>query len=291
MITQGAGSPKGGFVENARIIKDAVGALVPVSVAQRLNDPDFANEVVREGIDFITLSRAFHADPEYVQKLIEGRAEEIVPCIACQSCSELLAASRPARCTANPSTGLERRRRLPRPKHRRKALIVGGGLAGMQAARLLGVAGPLGRALRAVGITRRPGALLLATGAGLRRPRDVPSPPDREARYRRSTRRFRRSRGDRRREAGRRRGRNRCNRGPLVLSGPGHPEDVRPLQCARSRRGGLGGAGCRHRRRLREPGLSPCTSRAAAAVCTSWSRGGSSPTTGEGRPAWRCWKP
>src|SRR5947207_2400835 len=50
MIIQGPEAPKGGFVGNAAVIKKAVAARVPVSVAQRLNDPHFANEVMaREG--------------------------------------------------------------------------------------------------------------------------------------------------------------------------------------------------------------------------------------------------
>jgi 2,4-dienoyl-CoA reductase-like NADH-dependent reductase (Old Yellow Enzyme family)/thioredoxin reductase len=142
MIIQGPEAPRGGFVRNAVAIKEAVGELVPVSVAQRLNDPLFAEDVLRrEKLDFITLSRAFHADPHYIRKLEEGHIADIVPCIACHHCTNLLEANLPARCAANPSSGLERRRRVaPVPKPRR-VMVVGGGPAGMQAARILALQG------------------------------------------------------------------------------------------------------------------------------------------------------
>jgi len=142
MIIQGPEAPPGGFVRNAAAIKEAVGGLVPVSVGQRLNDPLFAEEVLRrEKLDFVTLSRAFHADPHYVRKLEEGRTADIVPCIACHHCTNLLEANLPARCAANPSSGLERRRRVvPVPKPRR-VMVVGGGPAGMWAAQILALQG------------------------------------------------------------------------------------------------------------------------------------------------------
>jgi 2,4-dienoyl-CoA reductase-like NADH-dependent reductase (Old Yellow Enzyme family)/thioredoxin reductase len=137
MIIQGPEAPKGGFVKNAAAIKKAVGDAVPVSVAQRLNDPDFANEVLRrEGLDFISLTRAFHADPHYIRKLIENRKDEILPCIACHHCTNLLEADVAAGCAANPRTTFESRyaARTARPRH---VLIAGGGPAGMHAARML----------------------------------------------------------------------------------------------------------------------------------------------------------
>ncbi len=142
MIIQGPEAPPGGFVRNAAAIKEAVGELVPVSVGQRLNDPVFAEDVLRrEKLDFVTLSRAFHADPHYIRKLEEGRPADIVPCIACHHCTNLLEANLPVGCAANPSSGLERRRRIvPVPKPRR-VMIVGGGPAGMQAARILALQG------------------------------------------------------------------------------------------------------------------------------------------------------
>ena len=137
MLLQGPEAPHGGFVQNAQAIKAAVGDRVPVSVAQRLNDPDFANEVLRSGLDYITLSRAFHADPYYVQKLADDQADEIVPCIACYHCSTLLMESKHVRCAVNPSTSMERRRR-PRPAPAPgRLVVVGGGPAGLQSARLL----------------------------------------------------------------------------------------------------------------------------------------------------------
>jgi 2,4-dienoyl-CoA reductase-like NADH-dependent reductase (Old Yellow Enzyme family)/thioredoxin reductase len=138
MIIQGPEAPKGGFVHNAAAIKQAVGDRVPVSVAQRLNDPHFANEVLRrENLDFISLTRAFHADPHYVNKLKKGRAEEIIPCIACHHCTNLLEANLPAGCAANPQTAFERQYKIQPAVQPEFILVAGGGPAGMHAARML----------------------------------------------------------------------------------------------------------------------------------------------------------
>lgn len=131
MIIQGPEAPPGGFVRNAAAIKEAVGDSVPVSVGQRLNDPAFAEAVLRrENLDFVTLSRAFHADPHYVRKVEEGRVGEIVPCIACHHCTNLLEANLPVRCAANPSSGLERRRRIAPVARPRRVMVAGGGPPG-----------------------------------------------------------------------------------------------------------------------------------------------------------------
>ncbi len=138
MIIQGPEMPKGGFVRNAAFIKKAVGDKVPVSVAQRLNDPEFANEAMRrEGLDFISLTRAFHADPHYVRKVAEGRTGDIVPCIACHHCTNLLEINAPVACAANPHSTYERERRIRPVAEPRRVMIVGGGPAGMQVARIL----------------------------------------------------------------------------------------------------------------------------------------------------------
>lgn len=138
MIIQGPEAPKGGFVRNAAAIKKALGNKVPVSVAQRLNDPHFANEVMRrEGLDFISLTRAFHADPQYLRKLREDRADDIVPCIACHHCTNLLEANQAAGCAANPRTAFEGRYPIYSAIQPRRVMIVGGGPAGLNAARIL----------------------------------------------------------------------------------------------------------------------------------------------------------
>ena len=186
-IIQGPEAPPGGFVRNAAAIKRAVGDTVPVSVAQRLSDPDFAEEVLRRhDLDFVTLSRAFHADPSYLRKVEEGRTDEIVPCIACHHCTNLLEASMPVRCAANPSSGLERRRRIAPVATPRRVTVVGGGPAGMQAARVLALQGQSGDAARTAAGSRRPDALLVQNRRRLRIPRDVPGRPTRPPGCRRS---------------------------------------------------------------------------------------------------------
>ncbi len=136
-IIQGPEVPRGGFVDDAARIKSVVGDAVPVSVTQRLNDPALAEAVMlKHGIDFISMSRAFHADPHYVRKIREQRPADILPCMACHQCTNLLEANVPAGCAANPDSTYEARRRAA-PPVRGRAVVVGGGPAGLHAARLL----------------------------------------------------------------------------------------------------------------------------------------------------------
>lgn len=140
MIMQGSESVDGGFVPHALAIKEVVGDRALVSVAQRLSRPGVAEEVIAAGLDMVSMSRAFHADPDYVAKRKSGRDLEVIPCIACHHCVDELEANRVADCSVNPfttreyligsssSTGVDARSR---------ALVVGAGPAGIQAAALL----------------------------------------------------------------------------------------------------------------------------------------------------------
>ena len=143
MIFQGPEAPKGGFVEEAAAIRRAVGDRVPVSVAQRMNDPVFADRVMeREGFEYVTLARALHADPDYVRRLTEGRADRILPCIGCNTCANLTVARIPAGCAANPTSAFEISRDSYRPSPEpARVIVAGGGVAGMHAARFLGLQG------------------------------------------------------------------------------------------------------------------------------------------------------
>jgi 2,4-dienoyl-CoA reductase-like NADH-dependent reductase (Old Yellow Enzyme family)/thioredoxin reductase len=142
MIFQTAEAPRGGFVADAAAVRRAVGARVPVSVAQRMNDPVFADAAMAEhGFAFVTLARALHADPHYPRKLAEGRPEAIVPCIACNTCVNLTVAHTPAGCAANPRSTFEGEPSVGRAARPQRVWVVGGGVAGLQAARALALQG------------------------------------------------------------------------------------------------------------------------------------------------------
>jgi len=83
------------------------------------------------------LTRAFHADPHYVRKLIEARPQEILPCIGCNTCLEMTVARVPNGCAANPQTTFETSRSIKTVSSPLRVLVVGGGIAGMHAARML----------------------------------------------------------------------------------------------------------------------------------------------------------
>jgi len=137
----GLGMPKGLNVATAAAIKSAVE--VPVMVAGKLNDPLFAAAVVARGsVDMVAIGRGLVADPEWPNKLREGRSETIRPCVACnQGCIGTLSAGLPFTCLVNPEAGRELDLPIEPATRPKRVWIAGGGPAGMEAARTAALRG------------------------------------------------------------------------------------------------------------------------------------------------------
>jgi 2,4-dienoyl-CoA reductase-like NADH-dependent reductase (Old Yellow Enzyme family)/thioredoxin reductase len=133
--------PKGLNVKAASQVKAAVN--VPVIAVGRLNDPVLAESVLARGqADMIAIGRGLIADPELPNKLREGRWDDIRPCIACnQGCIGALSVGFPFSCLVNPEAGQEHEMKLKPASQPRKVWVVGGGPAGMEAARTAALRG------------------------------------------------------------------------------------------------------------------------------------------------------
>jgi len=122
-------------VADAAKIKAAVS--IPVMVTGRLSDPYLAEDVLTSGqADLIGMARGLICDPEYVNKLADGRASEIRPCISCNNCHNRELSDRSTRCLYNVEAGRELELHITPAKRKKKILIAGGGPAGMEAARV-----------------------------------------------------------------------------------------------------------------------------------------------------------
>ncbi len=111
---------------------------VPVLMSGRMENPDLAAHAVENGIsDGISLGRPLLADPDAVNKIRRGRFEEVRPCLSCHlGCLGRMAEVGNLSCAVNPSCGREEEFRLA-PTHRsQNVVVVGGGIAGMEAARI-----------------------------------------------------------------------------------------------------------------------------------------------------------
>ncbi|MDG3086141.1 FAD-dependent oxidoreductase [Vibrio hannami] len=111
---------------------------VPVLMSGRMENPDLAAHAVENGIsDGISLGRPLLADPDTVNKIRRGRFEEVRPCLSCHlGCLGRMAEVGNLSCAVNPSCGREEEFRLA-PTHRsQNVVVVGGGVAGMEAARI-----------------------------------------------------------------------------------------------------------------------------------------------------------
>jgi 2,4-dienoyl-CoA reductase (NADPH2) len=126
--------PRSAFVYLAQGVKSAVS--VPVIASNRINDPQLAEDILREGqADLVTMARGLLADPDLPNKAREGRSGEILRCIACnQGCFDSIFNLRSAACLVNPMAGLEADLEIIPPDREKKVLVVGGGPAGMKAA-------------------------------------------------------------------------------------------------------------------------------------------------------------
>jgi 2,4-dienoyl-CoA reductase-like NADH-dependent reductase (Old Yellow Enzyme family)/thioredoxin reductase len=111
---------------------------IPVIASGSITTPELAEEILRNGkADFISLGRPLLADPYFPQKALEGRPEDIAPCIRC--CIGCLARgvhTGAIDCTVNVTVGKEEKYRITRTNKPKRVVIVGGGPAGMEAARV-----------------------------------------------------------------------------------------------------------------------------------------------------------
>ncbi len=126
--------PRAGYAYLAGNIKEAVS--VPIFASNRIMYPDIAEQLIRDGLaDMINLGRELITDPYWPTKAREGRANEIRPCVAClQGCMDSIMSGKPLFCVCNPRAGFEGERVLETTNTPKKVMVVGAGLAGLEAA-------------------------------------------------------------------------------------------------------------------------------------------------------------
>ena len=118
----------------AEAVKNVV--RIPVITGGMIRSPEFANQILAEGrADFIFLGRPLLADPDWANKACHNRGAYIRPCINCNSCIENSFKGLGIRCAVNPFTGRETiLDRDTQVRRSARAVVIGGGPAGMQAA-------------------------------------------------------------------------------------------------------------------------------------------------------------
>jgi 2,4-dienoyl-CoA reductase-like NADH-dependent reductase (Old Yellow Enzyme family)/thioredoxin reductase len=140
MFVQPSSLPPGCLVHLASAIKKVVS--VPIITVGRIGDPLLAEAVLFQGAaDLIAMGRALIADPELPRKAAEGRFDEIRPCVACRSCFDRLFEKARVTCAVNASFGQEKSLPILPAQRQKKVLVIGGGPAGLEAARIAALRG------------------------------------------------------------------------------------------------------------------------------------------------------
>ena len=125
--------PKGCYVDYAEGIKRVVD--VPVVAVGRIIDPLQAEEILEKGkADLIGLGRSLIADPEWPNKAMRGETDDIRKCIACNQCLDAVDRDE-LMCAVNPTLIEKREMEMAPAAKAKEVMVVGGGLAGLEAAR------------------------------------------------------------------------------------------------------------------------------------------------------------
>jgi 2-enoate reductase len=134
---------KGLYMPYAKLMKETVN--VPIICAGRMDNPDMATTAIDNGTcDIISLGRPLLADPDYANKLRGGKTKSIRPCISCQEgCMGRIQEYSMLNCAVNPQACRERYTAYNPIVKPKKVLIIGGGVAGCEAARVLSIRGHL----------------------------------------------------------------------------------------------------------------------------------------------------
>lgn len=127
------GTKQGSHCESAAEIKKYVS--IPVATVGRITEPWIAEELIANGkADACLIGRPNLCDPEFSNKAMEGREDEIRPCIGCLRCLNGIMFGKRISCTMNPSFELENEDTLAPAPEKKNVLVIGGGCAGMEAA-------------------------------------------------------------------------------------------------------------------------------------------------------------
>ena len=130
------GSKQGSHTQLSEYIKRQVN--IPVATVGRITEPWIANEIIANGLaDACMIGRANLCDPEFATKAYEGRTDEIKPCIGCTRCLNGIMFGKRVQCSVNPSFELENEDNIPEAEEKKNVLVIGGGLAGLEAAYVL----------------------------------------------------------------------------------------------------------------------------------------------------------
>jgi 2,4-dienoyl-CoA reductase-like NADH-dependent reductase (Old Yellow Enzyme family)/thioredoxin reductase len=126
---------EGYLVPVAEAVKRVVN--IPVVAADRLNNPELAEQILREGkADLIGVGRGFLSDPHWPAKAARGEEDRIRPCVACNSCLWSLFNQGDVLCFQNAAVGYELESQIHRAEKPKKVVVLGGGPGGMEAARV-----------------------------------------------------------------------------------------------------------------------------------------------------------
>ncbi|MFA9378716.1 MAG: FAD-dependent oxidoreductase [Lachnotalea sp.] len=131
---------KGMYRKFGKILKENV--KVPIILAGRMDDPEMACEALGTSCDIVGYGRPLLADPYLPEKIRTEKLEDIRPCLSCQQgCLDRLAHGLPISCAVNPACGREKSFAILPAVEKKKVLIIGGGLSGMEAARVSAMRG------------------------------------------------------------------------------------------------------------------------------------------------------
>lgn len=133
--------PYGFFVKIAGDIKKAVN--VPVSAVGRIVDAEMAERVIESGMaDMVAVGRPLLADPDWGTKIAAGKACDIRRCISCnKGCTDAIQNRQFLSCVLNAENGYENTRSIQPAAQKKKVAVLGGGPAGLEAARVAALRG------------------------------------------------------------------------------------------------------------------------------------------------------
>jgi len=127
--------PKGCFVHNAQLIKESL-SQTPVAVVGRINTADIAEDILQNNkVDLVATGRALIADPDFPNKIKEGKLEAIRTCIGCNSCLNQIMTEQQVLCAINPNL-LGSDNDIQKSEKPINILVVGSGPAGLEFSRI-----------------------------------------------------------------------------------------------------------------------------------------------------------